>query len=92
MSVPDIVTIEDAKLFLRVDAPDEDTLIASLIAAATEAVLAVADGFDPEGEPSPRVQLAILTHVAQAFGNREDGADVPKSAARLVHPLRSLTV
>ncbi|OYY70350.1 head-tail connector protein [Sphingomonas sp. 28-63-12] len=92
MATPEIVTLYQTKEFLRVIADDEDGMIMDLIVAATEAVLTVADGFNPEGEPSARIRLAIMTHVAQAYLNREDGADLPKSAARLVHPLRSLTV
>jgi uncharacterized phage protein (predicted DNA packaging) len=92
--MPNIVTLEEAKLFMRVDADDEDLTIETLIAAATEAALAYADGIVPTDsmEYPARVKLSILTHVAQAFGNRENGADAPASTMRLMQPLRSLEV
>lgn len=89
----DVVTLEETKLYLRVDHDFEDTTIAILIAAATEAALDYADAHDPLlAEPSARLKLAILTHVARAFSEREDGADTPASSVRLMQPLRDLEI
>lgn len=89
--MPDIVTLEEAKAFIRFTYDREDALIEMLIAAATEAALAVADTFDPDGdEPPPaRLKLAILTHVSKAFCEREDAAP-PAGNAMLIAPLRTV--
>ena len=89
-----LVTIEEAKAWLRVDTDEEDATIDTLIAAASAAAFDMADGWLPvEGEPVPdRIRLAVLTHVAQAFDNREGGADMPASAGRLLWPLRRLAL
>ncbi|MCI4653884.1 head-tail connector protein [Sphingomonas aquatilis] len=88
----DIVTLDEVKEYLRVDGDDDDATIALLIAAATEAALRLADSYDPVEEPPASLKLAILVHVARAFANREDAADVPPSAARLLSPLRQMDV
>lgn len=86
----DLVTIEEAKLWCRVDSDDEDETFATLIGAASEAVLSVADGWDGTDPVPDRVKLAVLTHVAQAFDDRENGAALPVSAGSLLSPLRNL--
>ena len=86
----DLVTIEEAKLWCRVDSDDEDETFATLIGAASEAVLSVADGWDGSDPVPDRIKLAVLTHVAQAFDNRENGAALPVSAGSLLSPLRNL--
>lgn len=93
MPTPNVVTLEETKLFLRVDHDYEDLTLETLIAAATEAALAYADAISADATEYPaRVKLSILTHVAQAFGNRENGADAPASTARLMQPLRDWDV
>lgn len=88
----DIVTLAEVKGYLRVEHSDEDATIALLIGAATEAALRLADIYDPEQEPPLSLKLAILVHVARAYDNREDAADTPPSAVRLLSPLRQLDV
>lgn len=89
----ELVTLAEAKSFLRVDDADEDTTIAMLIGAATEAVLTIADAWAPvEGLPVPeRLRLAVLARVAIAFDNREKvtGAD---GEFALIAPLRALEI
>src|SRR3546814_13560562 len=46
----DLVTLNEAKLYLRVDGDDEDDTNALLIAAASDAVRDVATGWDGEGD------------------------------------------
>lgn len=88
-----IVCIEEAKLFVRVDHDVEDGLFFDLIDAATEAVLEYADGWVPDEDNVPaRIKLAILCHVARAYSERQDGADIPEAAARLVKPMRRLSI
>jgi len=88
---PEIVTLAEAKLFLRVDSDEEDATIRLLIDGATEAALRFANGIDP-ASPPPSLKIAILTHVCRAFDHREDHADMPVSAERLLAPLRRLEV
>lgn len=86
----DLISFEEVKLFLRLDDDEEDALLATLIGAATEAVLDYADNWDQTTEVPDRLKLAVLMHVARAYTNREDGADAPPSAGRLLFPLRKL--
>lgn len=88
---PEIVTLAETKLFLRVDSDEEDTTIQMLIDAATEAALRFANSIDPAAPP-PSLKIAILTHVCRAFDNRDDHADMPVSAERLLAPLRRLDI
>lgn len=87
----ELVTLDEAKLFCRVDSIDEDETIATLIGAASAAILDIADAWTPvEGELVPdRIKLAVLAHVALAFDNRDE-VDPPASAARLLSPMRRL--
>ena len=88
----DIVTLQEAKLFCRVDGDAEDGIFAVLIGAASDAVVDVADGWTP-GSPAPdRIKLAVLAHVAQAYDQRQDGVDMPAAAGRLVFPYRKLGI
>ena len=66
----DLITLDEAKAFLRVDHTEEDDLIEQLIATATETALAHADGLD-EGDPVPEiVRTSALLHVARLFDGR----------------------
>lgn len=85
----DLVTLDEAKLYLRVTSTIEDRTIATLIAAASDAVREMADAWDGTGDTPARLKLAVLTRVAIAFDNREsvkagDGED------RLISPLREI--
>lgn len=88
----DLVTLDEVKLFCRLDGTFEDSVLAILIGAATEAALAIADEWDRTGEVPARLKLAVLMHVAQAYDAREDGAGVPPGSTRLLMPLRKLDV
>ena len=87
----EIVTLAETKLFLRVDHDDEDALITTMIASATEAVLTLADQWDGL-EPVPaRLQLAVLSRVAVTFDQR--GNLAPGEGERyLIGPLRGLRI
>lgn len=91
MPLPEIVTLEEVDLFLRLGGDvSEEPLLRILIAAATEAVLAFTDAFDPTEDPPARIKLAVLAHIAQAFDNREDSAGVPSTVLNMVRPFRSI--
>lgn len=89
-----IVTLAEAKLWLRFteDETHEDGTIELLIAAATEHVLTIAEGYDPMTPAPAALKLAVLAHVARAFGGREDGSDAPAGNMRLVQSFRMLGV
>lgn len=89
----ELVTLAEAKSFLRVDDGGEDATIAMLIGAATEAVLTIADAWTPvEGLPVPeRLRLAVLARVAIAFDNRENVTAADGEFA-LIAPLRVLEI
>jgi uncharacterized phage protein (predicted DNA packaging) len=87
-----IVTLEEVKDWLRVDADHEDDVILLLIDAAHDAVVDYTGAPILTGEVPTRYKLAVLTHVAMAYSNREDGADMPTSVARLLGPMRSLDI
>ncbi|UDF03232.1 head-tail connector protein [Asticcacaulis sp. AND118] len=68
----DPVSLTEAKLFLRVSHDDEDTLIATFIAAAV-ARLETALGLTlDEASPAP-LRLAVLDLVARAYETRGEG-------------------
>jgi hypothetical protein len=87
----DLVTLEEAKGWLRVDGTADDTTIALLIAAASEAVAETADAWDGEGDVPDRLKLAVLARVAVAFDNRGK-VDPGEGEDRLVQPFRTLDV
>lgn len=91
MSDP-IVTMEEARDWLRITEAYDDTTIELLIAAATEAALTVADAYDPTLPPPAVLKLAVLAHVARAYTGREDTPDAPEGNARLLMPYRTLDV
>ncbi|WP_299176960.1 head-tail connector protein [uncultured Brevundimonas sp.] len=72
--IPDLVTLQEAKDHCRVADDSEDSLFALYISAASEAVLAHADGLDrttgPETYPAS-VKTAALLLIAHWFDNRE---------------------
>jgi len=86
-----LVTLAEAKLWLRVDGTIEDDTIELLIAAASDAVRDVASDWDGTLPVPDRLKLATLARVAQAFDSRtsvEPGAgELP-----MLTPLRTLEV
>ena len=75
-----MISVSDAKEYLRIDTDDEDRLIASLIITATEFVQSVMrktlDEFDKIPES---VNQAVLFTIATLYENRQsckDGLDM----------------
>ncbi len=71
------VTLEEAKTYLRVSSSDEDTLIESLIAAATKQVQDITRQTDEEFMANEeraliRIRIAVLYTVAYLYEHRED--------------------
>lgn len=85
----EIITLADAKAYLRVDHADEDAVIGAIVAAANEAVSEFADAWDTETDVPARLKLAALGHVATAFDARND-VDMPAASQGLARPLRAL--
>lgn len=87
----DLVTLSEAKTYLRVDHNDDDTTIALLVAAASDAVRDVATDWDGEGDVPDRIKVAVLSRVAITYDER---TSVEPSAGELgmLTPLRTLEV
>lgn len=71
------VTLEEAKLYLRVSSSDEDELITNMIASAKKIVQDIARFPDEEWKSNEekvliRIRTAILYTVAYLYEHRED--------------------
>ena len=67
-----MISLEEAKTYLRVDSADEDTLILSLMETAEKLVKDVSRLSDEEFEREEnRVRIAVLYATAYLFENRE---------------------
>ena len=71
------VTLEEAKTYLRVSTGDEDSLIESLISAATKQVQDITRQSDEEFMANEekaliRIRVAILYTVAYLYEHREE--------------------
>ena len=92
-----MIALEDAKVHLRVDHDDEDTLIERMIEAASAAALDYlnVEGFDSNGAPAP-VQAAVLLLVGDLYMNRERQADrqlfTSQTYERLLNPYRVMDI
>lgn len=87
--MPDLITLDEAKTYLRVDDDGEDSLIATLIRAASDAVSAYADAWDGTGDVPALLKLAVLTRVTAAYDNREALTE-PKGEHAYILPYRTL--
>ncbi|ALR19032.1 head-tail connector protein [Sphingobium baderi] len=86
----DLVTLTEAKLFLRVIHDDEDSIISMMIAAASEAVGDIVAEIDPDNVPV-RLKLAVLSRVAVMYDSR-DSMEAGKGELPMLTPLRALEV
>lgn len=82
-----LVTLEEAKAFLRVDFDDDDDLVEGLISTATDAAVAHVGSYI---EPAPAPLLtAVLMHVAALYDDRS--ATMPEGAIDLLERCRART-
>lgn len=86
-----LVTLEEAKLFLRLDSDDEDDTVELLIASASDAVRDVATDWDGEGDVPDRLKLAVLSRVQITFDNR-GSVEAGAGELPMLTPLRTLEV
>jgi hypothetical protein len=80
-----VVTIDEARTYLRVDHTDEDELIEQLVDAAKSSADAYLNNQfeDSEGNPKPipmAIKAWVLKRAANLFENRLEGAKVDEMA------------
>jgi len=80
-----IVTLDEAKEYLRLDAPDEDALVETLIAAA-ETYLYNATGIT-YNSANELARLCVLILVADWFENREAVGHVTQNVRRSIQSI-----
>jgi hypothetical protein len=94
----DLIALSDTKDYLRVDGTADDATLATLIAAASEAVTGLANGWDPTDPVPERLKLATLMLVADWFTNREavtvgtTAAPAPYGVQWLAHDYRKMAI
>ncbi|WP_299309844.1 head-tail connector protein [uncultured Croceicoccus sp.] len=85
----DLVTLSEAKEFLRITHNHENATILLLVAAASDAVRDFADAWDGI-EPVPaRIKVAVLARVAILYDERGDVRE-SEGESRLLAPLREV--
>ena len=70
MAVMGLITLEEAKAYLRIDGNEEDDLIARLIASADRLCKDIVR--DEKPEESATYKMAVLFAVAYLYEHRED--------------------
>jgi uncharacterized phage protein (predicted DNA packaging) len=71
-----MITLTDAKLFLRIDGDEEDTLVSSLLIMSTELVEGILRRKISEFETIPEtIKQAVLLAVATLYENRQGGKE-----------------
>lgn len=89
--MPDLVTLSEAKEYARVIGDEDDGVLATLIAAASDAVADYADAWDGTGDVPARIKLAVLARVAAAYDERETISEA-KGERNFVLPYRALDI
>ena len=84
-----LITVAEAKEYLRVDGDGEDKLISSLILLAQKYVSDVLKWDVSEERMEPPIKQAILI-VTEHFYEERSGADVPKVVMTLLRPYRNV--
>ena len=67
-----MILLEEAKQYLRVDAEDEDAVIASELEGARKLVAGILRKDEPADEDSPLVKAAVLYTLAYFNEHREE--------------------
>ena len=83
------VTLEEAKLHLRIDGSEEDMMLAAYIAASIDYLASIGVDMAAEHLP-PALKAAMLLHVGGLFEARGGPSSVPadKTWERLIAPYR----
>lgn len=91
LAVGKMLTLNEVKLFLRLDGDEEDNLVSSLILMSTELVEGILRRKLTEFDPVPEtIKQAILLAVATFYENRHGGKDGLNSAD-LIDLIKRLT-
>jgi uncharacterized phage protein (predicted DNA packaging) len=91
LAVGKMLTLNEVKLFLRLDGDEEDNLVSSLILMSTELVEGILRRKLTEFDPVPEtIKQAILLAVATFYENRQGGKDGLNSAD-LIDLIKRLT-
>lgn len=91
LAVGKMLTLNEVKLFLRLDGDEEDNLVSSLILMSTELVEGILRRKLTEFDPVPEtIKQAILLAVATFYENRQGGKDGLNSAD-LIDLIKGLT-
>lgn len=87
-----MITLDEAKAYLRVDWDREDEVISAMVAAAVQHLASI--GCDVETEPAPApLKQAALMLVGHSYDNRgvdTDGTRLSPVFMRLVAPYREI--
>jgi len=67
-----VISLEEAKQYLRVDYDEEDALIQRFIDTATQLVIDTLRVKEEDFRPNPTIRVAVLFAVAYLFEHRED--------------------
>lgn len=89
--VDPILTLDEAKAFLRVEDSDEDQLIDALILTASETAMAHADGLAETDEIPESVRTSALLHVSRLYDDRQSESP-PVASATLANRYRNWDV
>ena len=87
--MPEIVTLDEAKSYCRIDGNTDDAALAIMVAAATDAVTEQAERWDTLAPAPSRLKLAVLARVAESYDNRERTPEA-RNEPRLIAPFRML--
>ena len=84
-----LVTVAEAKEYIRVDGDGEETLISSLILLAQQYVNNVLKWEVTAETMEPSIRFAIIL-VTEHFYEERNGEDVPKAVLTLLRPYRKV--
>lgn len=86
-----MISLNDAKLFLRIDGDEEDNLVSSLLIMSTELVEGIIRRKISDFETVPEtIRQAVLLAVGTLYENRQGGKD-GLNTADLIDLIKRLT-
>ena len=84
-----LVTLDEAKEYIRVDGDGEDGLISSLIILAQQHVNNILRWEVTKDTMEPSIKFAIIL-LTEHFYEERDGTDIPKAVMTLLRPYRTV--